>query len=137
MGRLAPRLDIPITLAVYAFCLSRPRSDWLYLAGMVVAAAGFSLWIVARVQLGGSFTVRPEARALVTTGLYSRIRNPIYFFSTVGLLAMCLGMRWFRWGGLYTAAVFLIQWRRSRAEAKVLEAAFGEQYLAYKAHTWF
>jgi protein-S-isoprenylcysteine O-methyltransferase Ste14 len=38
---------------------------------------------IARYQLGRSFAVRAEAHQLVTRGIYSKIRNPIYVFGTV------------------------------------------------------
>ena len=47
--------------------------------GLVLAAIGLSGVILARRTLGQSFSVAPKARALVTTGIYSKIRNPIYF----------------------------------------------------------
>jgi protein-S-isoprenylcysteine O-methyltransferase Ste14 len=48
--------------------------------GLTIATIGLVLWISARLQLGQSFTVRARATALVTTGLYSKIRHPIYLF---------------------------------------------------------
>ncbi|HKW32523.1 MAG TPA: hypothetical protein VJN92_05935 [Candidatus Acidoferrum sp.] len=50
------------------------------IAGAVIGLPSFALLIVARIQLGGSFSVRAKAQMLVTHGLYSRIRNPIYVF---------------------------------------------------------
>jgi protein-S-isoprenylcysteine O-methyltransferase Ste14 len=37
------------------------------------ASGGIAL---ARYQLGKSFSIKPEAHALVTSGVYSKIRNP-------------------------------------------------------------
>ena len=50
------------------------------IAGVVIGLPSLALLVLARIQLGGSFSVRPKAQALVTHGLYSRIRNPIYLF---------------------------------------------------------
>src|SRR5882757_10822123 len=48
-------------------------------------------WVaLARYQLGKSFSVTPQARRLVTNGLYARFRNPIYLASPVLLLALAL-----------------------------------------------
>ena len=128
--------DILLTLAIYAYCVWKHPAGWTYVACLILAAIGFAGWIVARVQLGRNFTLRAEARGLVTAGVYSRIRNPIYLFSTVGLLFMILAMRWYRAGLAYTTLVTVIQWQRARKEARVLEAEFGDQYRAYRAHTW-
>src|SRR5262249_11596499 len=50
----------------------------MQIAGLILLVIGFVLWTAARFQLGTSFTVTPQARQLVSTGIYSRIRNPIY-----------------------------------------------------------
>jgi hypothetical protein len=54
-------------------------------AGLLVAILGLAALTVARVELGNSFSVAPRATPLVTRGLYSRIRNPVYIFTIVGL----------------------------------------------------
>jgi protein-S-isoprenylcysteine O-methyltransferase Ste14 len=104
--------------------------------GGVMAAAGVVLLIVARLQLGAAFSVQAKARKLVTTGLYSRIRNPIYVFSAMFLLGVVIVLE--RWLLLLPiAALVLLQVVRARREARVLAAAFGEEYERYKARTWF
>ena len=104
--------------------------------GMCSMIAGFVLWTTARVQLGKSFTVSAQAKQLVTGGLYSRIRNPIYVFGScviVGLI-LVLGRPIFL---LIFLVVIPLQIWRARKESSVLEAAFGEEYRKYRAVTWF
>jgi protein-S-isoprenylcysteine O-methyltransferase Ste14 len=60
-----------------------------------MAAVGFALWLTARIQLGKSFSVRARARALVTTGLYSKFRHPIYLFGGVAYAGLLIA-----WGKL-------------------------------------
>ena len=50
------------------------------MAGAVIGLPSLALLVLARLELGSSFSVRPKAQTLVTHGLYSRIRNPIYVF---------------------------------------------------------
>lgn len=45
--------------------------------GMGMAIVRFALWLTARIQLGKSFSIAAEAKALVTTGLYAKIRHPV------------------------------------------------------------
>ena len=99
--------------------------------------AGYALWFTARVQLGAAFSLKPEARTLVTSGLYSKFRHPIYLFSTIGLTGLCLAMRWYIFGSVYLVAISVVQSRRAKAERAVLEAAFGDQYREYRERTWF
>ncbi|MGA8010947.1 MAG: methyltransferase, partial [Candidatus Acidiferrales bacterium] len=62
------------------------------IAGLVIGLPSALLLALARFQLGESFSVRAKAQSLVTHGLYSRIRNPIYVF---GGLAVAGGFLYF------------------------------------------
>jgi protein-S-isoprenylcysteine O-methyltransferase Ste14 len=108
----------------------------------VMRSIGFSLMIVgaillftARFQLGNSFAVTAQARELVTSGLYSKIRNPIYVFSSLMLvgLFLILGRAWLF---AVLAVLIAVQTLRAHKEAKVLEAKFGDQYRNYRKQTW-
>jgi protein-S-isoprenylcysteine O-methyltransferase Ste14 len=104
--------------------------------GGVMAAAGVVLLIVARLQLGAAFSVRAKAKTLVTTGLYSRIRNPIYVFSAMFLVGLVIVSE--RWVLLLPIALLIpMQVVRARKEERVLSAAFGEEYERYRAGSWF
>ncbi|HWZ60231.1 MAG TPA: isoprenylcysteine carboxylmethyltransferase family protein [Gemmatimonadaceae bacterium] len=104
--------------------------------GLALIVPSFILWAIARRQLGASFTGPAEARALVTRGLYSKIRNPIYVFGTVLNVGLCVfyGQPWLF---LLLPILLVQQVQRARKEARVLDAAFGDAYRAYRARTWF
>jgi protein-S-isoprenylcysteine O-methyltransferase Ste14 len=104
-------------------------------AGLLLLATGFILWTVARFELGASFTVTAQARRLVTHGLYSKIRNPIYIFGSSILAGTFLMLGHPEWLMIFFVIAPLQVWR-ARQEAAVLEAKFGEQYRAYRASTW-
>lgn len=104
--------------------------------GMALAAVGLIGWVTARLQLGQSFSIRPKATELVTHGIYSKIRNPVYVSGTVLLAGLIL------WAGRPIWLVVLlilipVQVIRARREAQVLEAKFGDGYRTYRARTWF
>ena len=106
------------------------------IAGAVVFYGGLVLWLVARVQLGKSFSMRARATRLVTTGVYSRIRNPIYVAGQVMFLGAALFVP--SWIPLVVVSVTVpMQVVRARKEALVLHEAFGEEYEAYRRRTWF
>ena len=90
----------------------------------------------ARLQLGRSFAVRAQAPELVTQGIYSKIRNPIYVFSALLVLALALTLH-----NVQILALLLIlipvQIMRARKESAVLEAKFGDEYRRYRQQTWF
>jgi protein-S-isoprenylcysteine O-methyltransferase Ste14 len=106
------------------------------IVGSILLAAGMLLVFTARFQLGRSFSVTAQARELVTHGLYSRIRNPIYVFGTVAIIGLCLILqKLVPW--LLVLLVVAMQTVRARKEARVLEAKFGDEYRAYRSRTWF
>jgi protein-S-isoprenylcysteine O-methyltransferase Ste14 len=91
---------------------------------------------IARYQLGTSFSVTPQARKLVTRGLYSKIRNPIYIFGSFMIAGLALALQkpalW-----VLLAVVLIAQTFRAHREARVLEEAFGDEYREYCRKTWF
>ena len=104
--------------------------------GLCLMIPAFVLWTLARFQLGASLAVTAQARQLVTRGLYSKMRNPIYVFGscviagTILLLGRPVVL-------LIFALLIPLQVWRARKEAEVLEAKFGERYRTYRASTWF
>ena len=127
-----------VTIALVAFLALAWGPPWtpMRIAGLAIAIPSFLLLALARIQLGRAFSVQAKATTLVTTGLYSRIRNPIYLF-----------------GGLFIAGIVLFTQRpvlllflvvlvpmqlfRIRNEERVLEEKFGTAYSDYKRQTWF
>ena len=104
--------------------------------GLIVVIPAFALWVTARIQLGSSFAVRAQAKELVTRGLYSKIRNPVYVFGTIFIAGFLLLINKPVWL-LVLAVVVPLQVFRARKEAKVLEGKFGDAYLEYRSKTWF
>jgi protein-S-isoprenylcysteine O-methyltransferase Ste14 len=100
-----------------------------------VAIVSFVLWSVARFQLGKSFAVTAQAKHLVTRGLYSKIRNPVYVFGSLFIFGYILLLGRPRW--LLTLLLIApLQIWRARKESRVLEATFGGEYRRYRAGTW-
>lgn len=125
---------LAIAYVVYEFAYS----PWtlLRIAGLILMTAALILLTVARVQLGNSFSLAPRAKQLVTHGIYSRIRNPIYVFGTIVIAGLFLFLER-PYLLLLLVPVLILQITRARAEARVLEVHFGDDYRGYKAATWF
>lgn len=137
--KLGPKSFNVVSLAVIGVALyayARPPWNALRLVGLILLLAALVPLVVARTQLGKSFSLTPQARQLVTHGIYSRVRNPIYFFGTFVLMGLFLFI-----GNPYLFLLFVVliplQIVRARAEARLLEQTFGDQYRQYKARTWF
>jgi protein-S-isoprenylcysteine O-methyltransferase Ste14 len=132
-------LTLVFIIVVLALLLVRAQ-DMVWttekIVGAVIVAVFFPPFMLARLQLGKSFSLTAKAERLVTTGLYSRIRNPIYLFG--GLVTVGLSLFVSVWGPLVVAIVIVpLQIYRSRKEEQVLASAFGEEYMRYKSKTWF
>jgi protein-S-isoprenylcysteine O-methyltransferase Ste14 len=136
------RVWLPLLLGLYCLCFvfvygpgHRDLTRWI---GLAISLLGLAGVVVGRHTLGRSFSVAPKATELVTTGIYSRIRNPIYVSGVIFILGLIVMVRghvfW-----LVPVIVILIPMQiiRARREARVLEAKFGDAYRQYRDRTWF
>src|SRR5690348_6199868 len=133
---------ITLLLAIFAsacaaYFIVTCHQSWtpLKIAGAAIAIPSFLLLLIAPIQLGVAFSIKAKAQKLVTTGLYSRIRNPIYVFGGLFVAGFFLYFRPI-WLVLFVVLIPL-QVARVRKEEKVLADKFGEEYQWYKAKTWF
>ena len=137
--KLSAKIVTIVPLVAVAFLLFAfvPR-PWTVLRslGLAVTLGACAALTIARLQLANSFTILPEANELVTQGIYSRVRNPIYLFSAIAIAGLLLYLNrldlfWF------FLILIPLQILRARKEGAVLEVRFGEAYRQYKARTWF
>lgn len=134
------RVWLPLVLGLWflgrLFLHKSLLHGWAGWIGLALALTGLTMIVLARYTLGRSFSVAAKARELVTHGIYSRIRNPIYIGGVIFISGICLIMRlpqlW-----LILLLVVPLQFVRARREARVLESAFGESYREYRRRTWF
>ena len=120
------------TLLPYVVLLSQRSGPDLLWDGVSTAMmfVGSTLSILAVLDLGRSISIMPEARALVTGGLYAKIRHPLYFAEEIAALGFCLQFR--NWMVLPVIIIhFYFQIRRMDWEEDVLLRAFPE-YGDYK-----
>src|SRR4051812_10837842 len=122
-------------LLLYALLLlprAEPEPLWDG-ASLALVLAGSALCSIALLQLGRSLSVMPEARRLVTAGLYARIRHPLYLAEAIAAFGALLQYR--SAAALSLVAVQLgVQLWRMQEEEKVLLAAFPD-YASYRART--
>lgn len=145
-GRVQPGNKVAFALVFAAMCLL--WASWFGLVpldpfrlalpdpirwiGSGVLIAGFALAIGAFLQLRGLENIS----RLVTTGLFSRIRHPMY----AGFIFLILG--WVIVHGALFSLVFgaigignILYWQR--LEEEYLETRYGEDYRRYRQGTWF
>jgi len=134
--------DVEILATSFVICLVfyfGRNNPWTpqHIAGAVLLATGFIGWLTARLQIREFFAVTAQAQGLVTTGIYSRIRNPVYFFGVVLFAGMALFLTLPWWVFFVILLIIFMQVLRARNEARVLEAKFGDAYREYRRKTWF
>jgi len=141
MGLVFLALVVGLAWLVARFALHGPESIgvWhahggLALAGLLLAAAGVLVIAIAQRQMGESFRIGIDdaKTALVSRGLFRRVRNPIYS----GLLMVLLGVMLaipcaasLLLGSAAAAAIAL----HTRLEERHLLALHGDAYRAYAA----
>lgn len=139
MRVLGPSIAIPLTvLLLYFLWPGIKEQPWtaLRIAGAIVAVIAYLLVITARIQLGRSFSVRPEAKELVTHGLYSRLRHPMYIFVDLMVIGLTFALHLY-WLLVIFAILVVFQVRQAQRETKILQEHFGQAYLEYRKRTWF
>jgi protein-S-isoprenylcysteine O-methyltransferase Ste14 len=132
LPRLAALAGLLMLYSLLLFPRAAADAAW-DAASLALLVAGHILCAVTMLHLGRSFSVMPEARRLVTAGLYSRVRHPLYMAEAVATLGVFLQYRSLG-AVLLVAAQFAVQLWRMREEEKVLEAQFPE-YAGYRART--
>ncbi|PYV90092.1 MAG: hypothetical protein DMG90_09945 [Acidobacteria bacterium] len=138
-GKITPFLMFQfavVALVLLATALRPGAWDTMRILGFIIALFAAAILFIARYQIGSSFSVTPQARALVTHGIYSKIRNPIYVFSALLLAGVFISFH-FLWGLLLLLVLIPIQTIRAQQESKVLEEKFGDDYREYRKRTWF
>jgi protein-S-isoprenylcysteine O-methyltransferase Ste14 len=128
-----PRISAMLGTFLIAFVVVLPRRNLSLTAEMiatVLGLAGSALAVLVLVQLRSSFSIMAEARQLVTSGAYRRVRHPLYLAEELMVIGMVLQF-------LSPLAVLLLavqiafQLRRMHNEERVLAETFPE-YADYK-----
>ena len=119
---LSPRMDSPYGGA----------SEVIGLVGLALIMTGSSVLLFSFLKLGNSLTALPiprEQGQLVTTGLYSRVRHPIYF----GLLVMGFGVI-LDAGYWPQIIVYMLLYALLNTKAEFEESLLREKYPQYKQY---
>ena len=132
-----PKITALAGLLFIYVLLALPRapahSGWdAWSAALIILGNG--LCIIAVLDLGRSLSVMPEARRLVTTGLYRRIRHPLYLAEEVAMVGVFLQFRSWQAAAILVLH-FFFQLRRMHWEENILESVFPD-YAAYRQMTW-
>ncbi len=114
-----------------------PRADiniYFDVLSSIFTLLGSYLCLVSVISLGRSLSIMPEARALVTSGLYAKIRHPLYMAEFVALAGFYLQFR--SWAvAVILVIIIFFQFKRMDWEECILFQAFPE-YESYSLRSW-
>jgi protein-S-isoprenylcysteine O-methyltransferase Ste14 len=124
-----------LLMPVYPFALLfAPHSQSILIVGVVMVAVGLVVAVLARRTLASNWSKDIDLKMsheLITTGIYSSVRHPIY----TGILLMALGTLLFK-GTIGLLIFFLIiltfMMFKIKEEEELLMKHFPEEYPAYK-----
>jgi protein-S-isoprenylcysteine O-methyltransferase Ste14 len=138
MKRSALMVTVIPVLAIgyFVYLFAHPPWTPMRLSGLILLIPALILLTISRMQLGNSFSLAPRATRLVTHGIYSRIRNPIYVFGAFVAAGLFLFLEQ-PYLLFLLVPMLILQIKRAGAEARVLEEHFGDDYRRYRASTWF
>lgn len=107
----------------------------LYILGLVLSIFGATLDCLALWKLRRSFSIMVEIRPLITSGVYNKIRHPLYAGELLHFLGIALVFNNIIVYGML-AFLIILQSLRAKLEEKKLKAHFPD-YSVYMKNTGF
>ncbi len=136
MGMLvAPVVYLLTPCLRFADYAGPPWMTWV--GGAAFAGSILLLWLSHR-DLGRNWAIRiriREGHSLVTTGVYSRVRHPMYTALLLWATAQALLLQNWLAGPAYLAAFIPSMLYRIPREERMMVGRFGEEYQEYMART--
>lgn len=132
-------LLLSFTFLSIFFWFNNFQQTWIYFTGLVINILGLFIWWSAKITLAEKWYPgwgQPKIKKLVTRGVYSKIRHPLYWginFTLIGLCLIRLNIFLIILSLLIIAYFF---WRMD-IETKFLIKTLGKKYLDYKKKTLF
>lgn len=106
--------------------------------GVVVAVVGVYIFWRSHHDLGRLFSPKlemKESHTLVSSGVYSRVRHPMYTAVFLNALAQALLLANFVVGPAFLVAFSILYFSRIELEEKMMLDHFGNQYEEYRQRT--
>lgn len=131
-----PKVDAFLgTVLVYLIllCPRAPANAAIDFAASLLLIGGTYMCLLAVTSLGRSLSIMPEARKLVTDGLYQVVRHPLYLAELIANVGVFLQYRSWLAAAILVAVTFFLL-RRMVWEERILAEAFPE-YSAYRQRT--
>jgi protein-S-isoprenylcysteine O-methyltransferase Ste14 len=116
-----------------AFLPQAPLPPALTILSAALSLFGSALIVFTVIHLGRSFSIAPQARALVTRGPYAIVRHPLYAAEEIALIGLAMHIVWYA-ALPFIAAHVALQLKRMSYEEHLLREVF-PPYDAYARRT--
>jgi protein-S-isoprenylcysteine O-methyltransferase Ste14 len=125
--------SLPIAM-IAGWMATRREAPWtpIRLVGLALVLFSLTLLTIARIQYEKKLT---DHQGFVSTGIYRRIRHPMYIFSFLAFAGLMLFLDRL-WGVLAMMPFGPVLQHLAKREEKELETRYGEDYLRYRRQTW-
>jgi protein-S-isoprenylcysteine O-methyltransferase Ste14 len=136
--RLEHLVPFALTILSIYFWVTFFSQDLLKIVGITINIIGLIIWWSAKLTLAENWAAgygKPKIKQLVTHGIYSKIRHPLYWginLTLIGLSLMYLNIFFI----IVSLAIVIYFFRRMRAEDKFLIEELRGEYFDYKKKTW-
>jgi protein-S-isoprenylcysteine O-methyltransferase Ste14 len=131
---------VPLALTIFSiyFWFKNFCQNWNYFIGLIINIVGLLVWWSAKLTIAGNWDAgygKPKIKKLVTWGIYSKIRHPLYW----GINLTLIGLSLIHLNIFLSAISFIIViyfFSRMHVEDRFLIRELGTKYLDYKKKTW-
>lgn len=131
-------LPVLLTFISAYFWVNFVKFNLVKIIGIIINLLGLILWWAGKLTLAQNWNIgfgKPKVSQLVTYGIYSKIRHPMYWGINLTFVGLTLiyPKIWFAVISLIVIVYFSFRMKR---ETKYLLETLGGEYQNYKNKTW-
>ena len=108
---------------------------FLFIISILIIFFGIIIWIIGKATLGEYFTTSVHPKGLVTKGIYSKFKHPMYYSGMIIYLGVALLLKSWVGLGLTIAIIIPMLFYFAKKEEGLLYERYREKYSAYKEKT--
>jgi protein-S-isoprenylcysteine O-methyltransferase Ste14 len=131
---------VPLALTILSvfFWFNNFQKNIFYFVGLIINITGLCVWWSAKITLGENWDAgysKPRVKKLVTNGIYSKIRHPLYWGINLTLIGLSL-LHFKLWLIIISFVIVVYFFYRMYIEDRYLISKLGSKYIKYKKQTW-
>lgn len=132
-------VPLALTILSISFWITFFSYDFLKIIGALINIVGLIVWWSAKLTLAENWDAgygKPKIKRLITHGIYSKIRHPLYWGINITLIGLFI-LYPKVWFVVISLVIIIYFFHRMHTENAYLSEKLGEEYRDYKKKTWF